>query len=127
EVGRTVAAGDRPDGLREEVQPRWIEAAAEGEVGVEARAIVEAGPVLDRDRQEDLRLRASDEVHERAHQAAVPGPCCDGATPLTHPARSSAKSIMSRSPGERPAWVKIAAASDLCWVPWFTTWASICQ
>ena len=45
----------------------------------------------------------------------------------TAPASSSAKKIMSRSPGDRPASVRSAAASERCWVPWFTTWASICQ
>jgi SAM-dependent methyltransferase len=40
---------------------------------------------------------------------------------------SSLKKIMSRSRGEWPIAVSSAAASLRCCVPWFTTWASICQ
>ena len=51
--------------------------------------------------------------------------CCDGGTPSFQPARSSSQTIMSRSPGDRPACVRSAAASERCWVPWFTTCWSI--
>ena len=67
EVGRAVAAGDRPRRLGEEVEPGRVEPAAEREVGREAPPVVEGGEVVEADDQQDVRRVAGDEVHQPAH------------------------------------------------------------
>ena len=121
EVDRVVPLGHRPDGLGEQVEPRGVEPAAERQVGDEAVGLVERGDVVDREREHDVARIAGHEVHEAAHRDSLrPGQAGSRAS-------SSAKKIMSRSPGDRPAAVRSEAASARCWVPWFTTCASICQ
>src|SRR5436190_6679886 len=51
EARRLVGGGDRPDRLREQVQPGRVETATERQVGVEPARVLEAGPVIDGDRE----------------------------------------------------------------------------
>ncbi len=113
EIARLGRAGHGPAGLGEEVEPGRVETAPEREMGVEAGRVVEAVPVVDAHGEEDLLGLAGDEVHQGGHRQRA-GPC-------------SAKSMRSRSPGERPNVVSNAAASLRCWVPWFTRWAIVCH
>src|SRR6185437_4258950 len=100
EVLRRIAAGHPANGFREEVEPRRVEAATERQVRVEPRAIRECRPVIDRQNEQNLPSVAGDEIHQRAHSRAF-----GSVARAAWAACPSAKSIMSRSPGDRPTAV----------------------
>ncbi len=67
-IGLSVPVTTR-DGLGEQVEPRRVEPAAEGQVGGEPPAILEGREVVRPDDQQDVLGVAGDQVHDGAHVA----------------------------------------------------------